>query len=105
MEKCLAHVDQNQHSSVAFPAMGTGNLGYPRETVAKEMFSIVHNFGSNNPSTSISDVYFVLYDRDTDTVKVGTADDICVVGLNLFYCVYIYNKVGLNTGSSNVLGC
>lgn len=76
MEKCLAHVDQNQHSSVAFPAMGTGNLGYPRETVAKEMFSIVHNFGSSNPSTTISDVYFVLYDRDTETVKVGTADDI-----------------------------
>lgn len=89
MEKCLAHVDQNQHSSVAFPAMGTGNLGYPRETVAKEMFSIVHNFGSSNPNTTICDVYFVLYDRDTDTVKVGLPDDIKgqigLVGLNIFF--------------------
>lgn len=70
MEKCLNHVHKNRLSSVAFPALGTGNLGYPRETVAKEMFSIVHNFGSNNPSTSVNDVRFVLYDRDVDTVKV-----------------------------------
>ncbi|XP_062581102.1 protein mono-ADP-ribosyltransferase PARP14-like isoform X2 [Saccostrea cucullata] len=69
LEKCLNHVDSNRLSSVAFPAMGTGNLGYPRETVAKEMFDAVHNFGSNNPSTTISDVRFVLYDKDTETVK------------------------------------
>ncbi|XP_061194487.1 protein mono-ADP-ribosyltransferase PARP14-like [Saccostrea echinata] len=69
LEKCLNHVDSNRLSSVAFPAMGTGNLGYPRDTVAKEMFDAVHNFGSNNPSTTISDVRFVLYDKDTETVK------------------------------------
>lgn len=74
MKKCLDHVDKNRLSSVAFPAMGTGNLGYPKATVALEMFDAVNDFGSNNPSTTIRDVRFVLYEKDTETIKVITID-------------------------------
>jgi poly [ADP-ribose] polymerase 10/14/15 len=70
LRRCLDHVNKNRLSSVAFPAMGTGNLGYPRDTVAMEMFEAVNDFGSNNPSTSIRDVRFALYEKDTETIKV-----------------------------------
>lgn len=91
MEKCMIFVDQNQYFFVVFLVMGIGNFGYLREIVVKEMFSIVYNFGFSNFSITIFDVYFVLYDRDIEIVKVGIVDDISVqigfVGLN----IRIYN--------------
>ncbi|XP_056006116.1 protein mono-ADP-ribosyltransferase PARP14-like isoform X2 [Ostrea edulis] len=75
LKKCLDHVDKNRLSSVAFPAMGTGNLGYPKATVALEMFDAVNDFGSNNPSTTIRDVRFVLYEKDTETIKAFMTEE------------------------------
>ncbi|CAG2243958.1 unnamed protein product [Mytilus edulis] len=56
--------DDNGFVSVAFPALGTGNLGYPKNQVAKNMFSCVDRFSSNHPTSSVCDVRFVVYDKD-----------------------------------------
>ncbi|XP_052077921.1 protein mono-ADP-ribosyltransferase PARP14-like [Mytilus californianus] len=69
MTNCLAAATKSGFSSIAFPALGTGNLGYPKSEVARMMFSNVEMFGRNNPSTSITDVRFVIYEKDTEVLK------------------------------------
>jgi poly [ADP-ribose] polymerase 10/14/15 len=55
LEKC------NSLKSVAFPALGTGNLGYPPHEAAKIMYEEVEKF-SKSKTTSLRDVMFVIYD-------------------------------------------
>lgn len=57
-------------SSIAFPAMGTGKLGYPRDMVAEEMCNSVLNFSKENPDTSLKQVLFVVYEKDRQTIQV-----------------------------------
>lgn len=57
-------------SSIAFPAMGTGKLAYPRDMVAEEMCKSVLNFTKGNPNTSLKQVLFVVYEQDTQTIQV-----------------------------------
>ena len=61
---------QKNFTSAAFPAMGTGNLKFPRNIVADTMFKTVMDFSKANPGTSVRDVRFVLYERDQPTVDV-----------------------------------
>ncbi|XP_071137975.1 protein mono-ADP-ribosyltransferase PARP14-like [Mytilus edulis] len=66
---CLTTADSKNCSSVAIPALGTGNLGYPKDLVAKHMFSCVENFSGRTPKSSIKEVKFVLYYKDDQVVK------------------------------------
>ncbi|TRZ00262.1 hypothetical protein DNTS_003714 [Danionella cerebrum] len=45
---CLRAADSQGMTSIAFPAIGTGNLGYPRDIVAKLMLTEFHKFKSTN---------------------------------------------------------
>ncbi|CAC5424291.1 Protein mono-ADP-ribosyltransferase PARP15 [Mytilus coruscus] len=69
IDGCLQEADSNGCRSIALPAMGTGKLGYPRDQVAKHMYSSVEQFASKNPSSNVTEVLFVLYDKDHQTVK------------------------------------
>ncbi|CAC5392514.1 Protein mono-ADP-ribosyltransferase PARP15 [Mytilus coruscus] len=66
---CLHTADKKGFRSIAFPAMGTGNLNYPRDLVAKHMYKCVDDFSSKNPKSTITEVFFVLYHRDHLTVQ------------------------------------
>lgn len=70
MANCLETANKAGFTSIAFPALGTGNLGYPKTEVARMMFSNVEVFGRNNPTTSIKDVRFVIYEKDIEVLKV-----------------------------------
>ena len=70
MSSCLEEADKQQVTSIAFPAVGTGQLGFPRDTVAKEMFSAISKFEKRAPKSSVKDVKFVVYHKDSATVKV-----------------------------------
>ena len=70
--KTLAYASNGGFSSLALPAMGTGNLQYPRHLVAKTMFDSVLQYSQENPNTSLKDIRFVLYDKDLATVNVCT---------------------------------
>jgi len=70
MVKCLEEANSRNLHSVAFPAMGTGNLGYPKDFVAKEMYRIVADFAGKNPQSTLKKVDFVVYQKDIETIKV-----------------------------------
>lgn len=56
-------------ASIAFPAIGTGTLKFPRAEVAKIYFDVVISFSQKNPDTSLQEVRFVLYDQDHTTAQ------------------------------------
>ncbi|XP_033856210.3 protein mono-ADP-ribosyltransferase PARP9-like [Acipenser ruthenus] len=64
---CMAETDIVK--SIAFPAIGTGNLDFPKDEVAKIMMGQVLTFAEQVYKGSKLDVYFVLYPPDQDTVK------------------------------------
>jgi poly [ADP-ribose] polymerase 10/14/15 len=70
MKKCLEEAQQNDYQSIAFPAFGTGNLGFPRNVVAKEMFKAVEYFQKDCSKTSVKDVRFIVYQMDSQTLQV-----------------------------------
>ncbi|KAK3598396.1 hypothetical protein CHS0354_019799 [Potamilus streckersoni] len=69
MKKCLDQCEKGGFTSIAFPALGTGNLNYPRDIVAKEMFQHISTYSKDNPSSSVTEVRFVVYQKDSPTIK------------------------------------
>ncbi|CAG2248584.1 PARP10_14_15 [Mytilus edulis] len=69
MMSSLQTADKKGFRSIAFPAMGTGKLNYPRDLVAKHMYKCVDDFSSKNPKSTIAEVFFVLYHKDHLTVQ------------------------------------
>ena len=64
--KCLKICDEKEISSIAFPALGAGNLGYPTELVAKVMTNTVQSYLQiNSESTYIENVKFVIFMDET----------------------------------------
>ncbi len=55
--------------SIAFAAIGTGILRFPRDKVADVYFDEVLTYNEKNPKTKLKDVRFVLYEKDTDTIQ------------------------------------
>lgn len=61
-------------TSIAFAAIGTGTLRFPPDQVAQIYFDEVIAYSQKNPSTTMKDVRFVLYDKDTSTVQAFNGD-------------------------------
>ena len=59
---------ESHHKSIAFPAIGTGNLGFSKNEVAKMMMDAVHNFTQTHQTKM--DVYFIIFPSDHDTFQV-----------------------------------
>jgi len=68
--RCLEYVNQKGYKSVAFPVIGTGNLGYPWKLVAKTMLDTVEDFGRKHP-TSIKAVKIVVFHKDVQSLQVS----------------------------------
>ena len=68
---CLSAASHGGFSSIAFPALGTGQLGYPRDAVAQTMLTAIDTFQRSNPSTSLREVRIVLYPKDKQTIQVN----------------------------------
>lgn len=74
--KCLEIAEELSLKSVTFPAIGTGNLGFPRLVVAKLLFDKVFEFSSKNGINSLEEVHFLLHPKDTANIQVS-------------YCVFL----------------
>lgn len=72
VKKCLDQAVAQGHSSIAFPALGTGNLKYPEQEVAKGMIEAVIDYAKTNPGNCITDVKIVIYLKDIKTQMVFT---------------------------------
>ena len=69
LAKCLEAADKKNMESIAFAAIGTGNLKFPREKVAEMYFDEVIAYDQKNPRTKLKDIRFVLYEKDKETIQ------------------------------------
>ncbi|XP_006137712.2 protein mono-ADP-ribosyltransferase PARP14 [Pelodiscus sinensis] len=67
--ECLQIADKLSLNTITFPAIGTGNLGFPKPFVAKLMFDQVFKFSSSKNVKSLQEVHFVLHPNDTENIK------------------------------------
>ncbi|KAJ8255900.1 hypothetical protein COCON_G00197640 [Conger conger] len=67
VKKCLDRAVMNNYSSISFPAIGTGNLGFKEEEVAKLMIGEVAYFAKQHKRQKM-DVYFVLFPSDAKII-------------------------------------
>jgi len=70
MKEVFQRASAGMYTSIAVPAVGTGNLRIPHAHVAKWMYDEAEEFGRKNPNTSLRDVRYVVYDKDIPTVAV-----------------------------------
>ena len=70
VEACLQITEKERHTSIAFPALGTGNLNYPEHEVAKCMIDAAVEYFSTNTNSSIRDVKIVIFYADQKTWMV-----------------------------------
>ncbi len=70
METLLKNADAAGYSSLAFPAMGTGQLKFPKNMAAKIMFEATKAFANSGNAKNLKDVIFVLYDKDKECITV-----------------------------------
>jgi hypothetical protein len=68
--KCMAEAEKQSMGSIGFPSLGTGNLGYPADVVARTMFEAALDYGRQHPNSVISDVFFILHKKDDKLQKV-----------------------------------
>ena len=69
VKKSLNEAQKRNLSSIAIPAIGTGNLQFPHDRVAAASFDEVVSFSKKNPNSIIKEVHFVVYDKDLSSVQ------------------------------------
>ncbi|XP_053389167.1 protein mono-ADP-ribosyltransferase PARP14-like [Mercenaria mercenaria] len=67
MKNCLDEAQRYNCNSIAFPAIGTGSLGFPRNVVAEEMFKAITKFQASCSQSSLRDIRFIVYQMDSQT--------------------------------------
>ena len=68
VEDCLNRAEDQGLTSISFPAIGTGNLGFPKDLVASVMMEAVSKF--NKEPRCLKTVNIVLYPKDQETIQV-----------------------------------
>ena len=65
---CLDKAENLGLTSISFPAIGTGNLGFPKDLAASVMMEEVSKF--NQQPRCLKTVLIVLYPKDQETIQV-----------------------------------
>lgn len=69
---CLDLAENSCLTSISFPAVGTGNLGFPKNLVASLMLDKFLEFSSQRQSKHLKKITVVLYPGDTQTITAFT---------------------------------
>ncbi|XP_007552357.1 poly(ADP-ribose) polymerase family member 14-related sequence 1 isoform X1 [Poecilia formosa] len=69
---CLDLAEKTRLTSISFPAVGTGNLGFPKNLVATLMLDKFLDFSSQRQSKNLKKITVVLYPGDAQTIQVFT---------------------------------
>lgn len=56
--------------SISFPAIGTGNLGYPKDLVASLMLDEILAFSQEKKPVHLKEVVIMLFPGDAQTLQV-----------------------------------
>lgn len=70
IRECMEITDSLSLKSIAFPAIGTGNLGFPKTIFAELIISEVFKFSSKNQLKTLQEVHFLLHPSDHENIKV-----------------------------------
>ncbi|XP_024625061.1 poly [ADP-ribose] polymerase 14 isoform X5 [Neophocaena asiaeorientalis asiaeorientalis] len=69
IRECLEITESLSLNSIAFPAIGTGILGFPKNIFAELITSEVFKFSSRNQPTTLQEVCFLLHPRDHGNIQ------------------------------------
>uniref|UniRef100_A0A8C2BU27 Poly [ADP-ribose] polymerase n=1 Tax=Cyprinus carpio TaxID=7962 RepID=A0A8C2BU27_CYPCA len=69
IRNCLKNAENWRMASVVFPAIGTGNLGFPKDLVARIMLTEVQEFNSTN----LREVTVIVHPSDKESVECFTS--------------------------------
>lgn len=67
ISSCLQIAHKSKYRSVVFPAIGTGNLNFPRAITACIFFDELVDFSKKYPKTPIQSVRIVVFGKDEST--------------------------------------
>ncbi|KAJ3589227.1 hypothetical protein NHX12_010073 [Muraenolepis orangiensis] len=70
VKNCLALADDKKLKSVAFPSIGSGRNGFPKQTAAQIILKAISSYFVASMSSSIKTVYFVLFDSESIGIYV-----------------------------------
>ncbi|CAB1332829.1 unnamed protein product [Coregonus sp. 'balchen'] len=65
---CLSEAEKHRLASLSFPAIGTGNMGFPKGLVSKLLLQEVKDFSQRRHATHLKEVAIVVHPSDTQTV-------------------------------------
>ncbi|XP_066544429.1 protein mono-ADP-ribosyltransferase PARP14 isoform X2 [Amia ocellicauda] len=74
VKECLKQAEQRKQSSVSFPAIGTGNLGFPKPLVASLMLEQVLRFSQKWDPKRLQEVVFIVHPSDVQSVRDFTSE-------------------------------
>ncbi|XP_076875523.1 protein mono-ADP-ribosyltransferase PARP14 isoform X2 [Brachyhypopomus gauderio] len=66
---CLKKADNQKMASISFPAIGTGNLGFPRGLVSGVLRSQIYSFSAQVTPQYLQEVTVVVHPSDDETVQ------------------------------------
>ncbi|KAI5107509.1 poly [ADP-ribose] polymerase 14 [Silurus meridionalis] len=72
IDDCLGRAEQQKQRSIVFPAIGTGNLGFPKPLVASIMLDGILKFSKNRTSRHVEEVMIALHPSDHQTIQAFT---------------------------------
>ncbi|XP_029439231.1 core histone macro-H2A.1 isoform X2 [Rhinatrema bivittatum] len=70
VRNCLALADEKKLKSIAFPSIGSGRNGFPKQTAAQLILKAISGYFVSTMSSSIKTVYFVLFDSESIGIYV-----------------------------------
>ncbi|XP_058509656.1 poly(ADP-ribose) polymerase family member 14-related sequence 1 [Solea solea] len=68
-KSCLETAEDTGLTSISFPAIGTGNLGFPKNLVASLLLKEISAFSSNKQPKHLNTVVIILYPQDAQTIQ------------------------------------
>ncbi|KAM7321973.1 hypothetical protein ACRRTK_018814 [Alexandromys fortis] len=69
IKDCLGITEALSLQSIGFPAIGTGNLGFPKPEFAKLIISEVLKLSSKNYLRTLQEVQFLLHPKDVENIQ------------------------------------
>ncbi|TNN79433.1 Poly [ADP-ribose] polymerase 14 [Liparis tanakae] len=69
LKDCLGRAEDSGLTSMSFPAIGTGNLGFPKDLVASLMLDEILAFSSTKQPKHLKTVVIILYPKDALTIQ------------------------------------
>lgn len=65
IKNCLTLADEKNVATIAFPSIGSGVNGFPKQTAAQTILKAISNYFVTVMSSSLKQIYFVLYDMES----------------------------------------